>query len=105
MLDLRFHRLARAELADAADWYESRRTGGRAKFLADARTTLLLIREIPGVGSAFETGAISVRRAVIVGWPYWFVYVVHDNEVRVLAVAHMKRRPTYWSRREAVTER
>src|SRR5688572_19708013 len=99
MLNVRFHRLAREELAAASDWYEARRSGSRDAFLQATRQTLNLIRQLPESGSPFPTKRLPLRRSIVGGWPYWIVYAVNDDEVLVLAIAHMRRRPRYWARR------
>jgi toxin ParE1/3/4 len=33
-------------------------------------------------------------------FPYWLVYMVSEDEIRVLAVAHHSRRPGYWKERK-----
>ena len=45
----------------------------------------------PGVG-----GAVGVRRFSLARFPFAIGYLVKDDEIDVLAVAHLKRRPGYW---------
>ena len=40
-----------------------------------------------------------VRKARVHRFPYSVMYSVVDNEIRVLAVAHERRRPYYWGAR------
>lgn len=37
-----------------------------------------------------------VRRALVPGFPYALVFVVTDDAIDVLAVAHQHRMPGYW---------
>ncbi|MCP4594404.1 MAG: hypothetical protein GY842_27045 [bacterium] len=39
---------------------------------------------------------MKVRRASLSRFPYALVFIELDEEIRVLAVAHDKRRPGYW---------
>ncbi|MFM5997101.1 MAG: F0F1 ATP synthase subunit epsilon [Dolichospermum sp.] len=42
----------------------------------------------------------SIRRLVIPKFPYSLLYrVLEDEQIRILAVAHYKRKPFYWSKR------
>jgi len=41
----------------------------------------------------------DIRSAKVKRFPYRVVYVVVGEDVDVIAVAHAKRRPTYWRRR------
>jgi plasmid stabilization system protein ParE len=44
-----------------------------------------------------DVGAtLEIRRALLARFPYALVFLVREDEVRVLAVAHAKRRPGYW---------
>ena len=42
-----------------------------------------------------------VRRLILPKFPYSLLYrVVDDNLIRILAIAHHKRKPVYWIGRE-----
>lgn len=41
----------------------------------------------------------EIRRALLARFPYAVVFLVREHELRVVAVAHAKRRPDYWLRR------
>jgi plasmid stabilization system protein ParE len=92
----RFHPAAAAEFADAAEWYESRRSGLGHEFVNAIRNRVEDIRETP------ERWALahSVRRALVTKFPYAVVYrELADGEIQIIAVAHLRRRPKYWARR------
>ncbi|HEX8434878.1 type II toxin-antitoxin system RelE/ParE family toxin [Archangium sp.] len=92
---------AREELRAAVSWYEERSPGLGQELLAAARECFRLIREQPGVGSPVPGVAESVgaRRVALKRFPYTVVYVELGEELRVLAFAHMRRRPGYWRNR------
>lgn len=48
-----------------------------------------------------STGAddLDVRRVPVSRFPYHLAYLVTPEEIHVLAVAHDRRRPIYWSGR------
>lgn len=89
------------ELGDAATWYEQERPGLSDSFLAAVEASLVRIGEwpeaAPAVGDLLGGGLI--RSAQVRRFPYRVVYVVHDEVVRVLAVAHTRREPRYWQGR------
>lgn len=92
----RFHPAADAELEDAAEWYEGCRSGLGSEFVGAVRRKVEDIREAP------ERWAIAsgVRRALVTKFPYAVVYrELAKGEIEIIAVAHLKRRPKYWSRR------
>jgi len=45
-------------------------------------------------------GSVGVEelapQLIVTGFPYDVVYIVHDDVVSILAVAHHHRRPGYW---------
>jgi toxin ParE1/3/4 len=86
------------ELAEAVLWYEARRSGLGEELLDEIDATLPLVGSRPrsfprlqDVGASHE-----IRRALLARFPYAIVFLVRQEEVRVLAVAHVKRRPGYW---------
>jgi len=89
------------ELADAATWYADQRTGLSEDFLAEIRSSLLRVGVWPNAAplvGGLEGDAV-VRSSRVRRFPYRIVYVVHDDEIRVLAVSHIRREPRYWQGR------
>lgn len=41
----------------------------------------------------------EVRHKLLIRFPYSILYVIEPDRIRVVAVAHQKRRPGYWSYR------
>jgi len=39
---------------------------------------------------------VPIRRALVQRFPYAIGFEIHADQIRVLAVAHAKRRPLYW---------
>jgi len=99
---LRIHRLAEDELADAASWYEARRSGlGVAlldlidKALETITSGVLPTSPVPGVKSVKGARRILLRR-----FPYSIVLYERQNDIVIVAFAHNSRRPGYWRSRE-----
>lgn len=93
---------AETEAQEAALWYEQQRQGLGVEFLDSFEGALRAIGITPQgftrirrVGSSRE-----VRHFVLQRFPYRIVYEVRSDEVLVLAVAHVRRRPFYWKKRE-----
>ncbi len=92
---------ASAELEEAAIWYEAQRSGlGRAFLTAVDRAIEHIAAwpdarlSVPGVPAS-----LSVRQFPVSRFPYRIAYLVTSQELRVLAVAHARRRPGYWRSR------
>lgn len=94
----RYHRQAREELSQAAEWYEDRRPGLGADLLAEVKRVLAVLVKLP-LSSPLWPGlstTLQVRRAGLRRFPFTIAYLVHDNVVVILAVAHDRREPGYW---------
>ena len=89
------------ELADSAAWYESRQAGLAVKFIDEFERTLVLISSRPASFPRLldMPPDLDIRRALLPRFPYALVFIELGGEVRVLAVAHVKRQPGYWLNR------
>ena len=98
MTHVRFAPEVPDELAEAVLWYEARRQGLGSEFLVQVEATLPLVesrpRSFPRLQDVVAT--LEIRRALLARFPYALVFLVREEEVRVLAVAHAKRKPGYW---------
>ena len=56
------------------------------------------IERQPEIGTAIYPDP-QTRRVLVVRFPYQVVYRLDQNEIVVVAIAHLKRRPGYWKHR------
>lgn len=91
-----FHPYALAELADAAQFYEAAARGLGADFLDELERVVGLLEQYPEIGRT-QDGAI--RSCTVRRFPYSVVYEVTADRLLVLAVAHQRRVPRYWTDR------
>ena len=83
-----------AELREAARYYGARLPQLGEDFVAEVRRVTALVALRPDVGAPMARGR---RRWPCERFPYAVVYrVAPDGSIRVLAVAHHRRRPGYW---------
>jgi toxin ParE1/3/4 len=89
---------ALVELHEASDFYVSHANLDLARAFIDEfdRVTKLLVSS-PNLGAVWRNGR---RRYGLRRFPYCVIYQVTPNELRVIAVAHQRRRPSYWSNRK-----
>ena len=103
MATYELHPEADREMRAAYEWYEHQRTGLGADFLAALRSTLDGLTRTPHTGPLWPSErarTLGVRRALLPRFRYVLPYLVLGNErIVVLAVAHMRRSPTYWLKR------
>ncbi|MFP4634974.1 MAG: type II toxin-antitoxin system RelE/ParE family toxin [Nitriliruptoraceae bacterium] len=92
---------ASAELEEPAPWYEAQRSGLGLAFLAAADQAVEHLAASPDSGAPVPGVPPSplVRQLPISRFPYRIAYLVKLEELRVLAVAHARRRPDYWHAR------
>lgn len=86
------------ELRQAVGWYEARNPGLGGKFFDSIGTAISRIQERPEVGTAVSPDG-RTRRTLVAGFPYQVVYRLARGEIVVVAIAHLKRRPDYWTKR------
>ncbi|MDY7015598.1 MAG: type II toxin-antitoxin system RelE/ParE family toxin [Cyanobacteriota bacterium] len=93
-----FHPLAKQEFTDAAAYYEEQRLGLGLEYLEEVENAVNLLRLYPEAGSKVRG---SIRRLVLPKFPYSLLYrLLENNQIRILALAHHKRRPQYWRGRK-----
>ena len=93
---LRIHPGARADLAEGRDWYGERSILAAERFLDEVDRAVDLILEAP---ERWPPVRLGMRRFVMTSFPYSIVYRVSPTYIDIYALAHAKRRPTYWHRR------
>jgi plasmid stabilization system protein ParE len=93
-----FHPSAEQELVDAAAYYEEQRPELGLAYLEEVEHAVNFLACYPEVGLKVRG---SMRRLVLPRFPYSLLYrVLEDEQIRILAVAHHKRRPQYWQGRK-----
>lgn len=97
VVNLTFNPEAEVEYEDALEWYFQRNPRVADRFEAAIDQAIAAIKAHPTTFPLCD----HIHRFVLVGrFPYIIVYRVDGNETRVIAVAHAKRRPAYWSNRK-----
>lgn len=93
-----FHPLAEQELVDVASYYEEQNQGLGLDYLTEVEGAINLLINYPAAGVVVRG---FVRRLILPKFPYSILYrIVDDNLIRILAIAHHKRKPVYWIGRE-----
>jgi len=95
--EVRFHPLASAEAERARAWYAARSQKASELFLNELDVAVESVREQPERW-AFIRG--TARRKLFRKFPFSLVYRATPEAIDVIAVAHHRRRPGYWSRRK-----
>lgn len=93
-----FHDLAADELDEAAAWYEERQHGLGAEFRIAMEDAIQRIQNNPLVG--YRYGRTRFRFVLIHRFPYVVFYGEGADAIRLMAIAHGRRRPGYWKKRK-----
>ena len=93
---LSFHALAQQELGEATAFYSKESPALAYAFLDEVDYALTQIREFPDSCPLLSR---TVRKKLLRRFPYNVLYSVRSDAIRILAVAHQKRRPFYWRSR------
>ncbi|MGQ0557125.1 MAG: type II toxin-antitoxin system RelE/ParE family toxin [Nitrospiraceae bacterium] len=82
---------------EAAQYYESESPGLGAAFLDEVERCTHAIVTFPEAAPLITA---TIRRRLLLRFPYALLYSTKPDKVRVLAVMNLKRRPMYWVGRE-----
>jgi toxin ParE2 len=87
---------AQTELDEAHEWYALQADGLGERFLAEVIHAFGLIQQYP---AAWHPLSANTRRCRLKRFPYGVIYAVEGQEIIVIAVAHLHRKPGYWATR------
>ena len=98
--NVRFEDEADAEYRLAGRWYEDRRERLGLEFFDAVDATIDQIVTMPRAGAPVPRmpSDLPVRRRAVTRFPYHVVYL-ETTPIRILAVAHDRRKPGYWASR------
>lgn len=88
---------ARDEFLDPVRFYQDRQKGLGERFRLSVQAATTLAATHPKLGSPWK---LRTRRVFAKGFKFSVVYRVETEEIVVFAVAHFRRRPSYWRRRK-----
>ncbi|MGD0886533.1 MAG: type II toxin-antitoxin system RelE/ParE family toxin [Thermodesulfovibrionales bacterium] len=90
------HPDADEEITEAAQYYEYREPGLGSDLLGEVERAFDQILANP---EACQRIGGKVRRKSLWRFPYNLLYAVSPERIRIVAFAHLKRRPFYWRKR------
>jgi len=87
---------AEEEMIAAAQYYENQSTGLGAEFLIEVARTVAAIATHPKAAPKVKQ---EIRRRLLKRFPFGILYVATADEIVIIAVMHLRRRPGYWQER------
>ena len=94
-MNSRFLDPAEEEMLEAARIYEDQAVGLGERFLDEVEGCLELLLDRPFIGR--RSG--ELRQFPLRKFPFMLIYALEDDDLVVVAVAHYRRRPGYWTGR------
>jgi plasmid stabilization system protein ParE len=95
-MNFSFLEAAKEELEEAVRYYEERREGLGNEFAQEITSTITRIQNHP---DAWPQLSKIVRCCQTKRFPYGIIYAIRGEEILILAVMHLHRRPGYWKGR------
>ena len=95
--DFYLHPAAVEEAVAAARWYRERSPRAAKRFVDELNQVINKILEAPQRWPRTTNGA---RKLNLPCFPFAVVYWETEDHIRILAVAHGRRRPGYWKNRQ-----
>ena len=96
MKSIRYHEAAEIELLSVVGYLEMRQKGLGRRFLAEIKNAESFIERFPHASEEIRPG---IRKRLLRKFRYALIYVLEQDEILILAVAHTSRRPGYWTDR------
>jgi toxin ParE1/3/4 len=94
---VRFLEEAQDELLEQIAFYEEREKGLGERFRLAVQTATTFAATHPKLGSPWK---LRTRRVFPKGFKFSVIYRIEPEELVVFAIAHFRRRPTYWRLRK-----
>jgi len=92
-----FHPAAARELSAAVQDGEEFSRGLGAELKAETQRVTHVLLKSPLIGEPIGKG---YRRFPLRRFPFALIYRIDGDQLRILAIAHRRRRPGYWSQRQ-----
>lgn len=91
-----FHPQAKFELERSVEFYESQQSGIGLELLREVFSTIKRIIEFP---NAYPILSENTRRCLTNRFPFAVIYQIKENEIFIVAITHLARKPGYWKER------
>jgi plasmid stabilization system protein ParE len=95
-MKVEFFPAAQQELIEAAEDYEANARGLGSDFVLEVERISGVLTELPSLGEKLDT---IHRRIPLRRFPYALIFRRDGDTIRVVAVAHRRRKPRYWQPR------
>ena len=87
---------AEHEMIEAAVYYESQSSGLGSDYLSEVERAIQAIAKSP---MTWPIVGGELRRRLMKRFPFGMLYRIDPEEIVIIAVAHLRRKPGYWRKR------
>jgi toxin ParE1/3/4 len=94
--ELIIHADAEAEILHALEWYAQRSRVAARAFVQELSGMMALAARSP---ESWPESFGNTRQIVFPRFPFNLVFRIKGETIEIVAVAHQRRRPSYWSDR------
>ncbi len=94
--NIQFLEVAQSELDATIDYYDHELSGLGKIFLTEVLHALDRIVNHP---DAWHPCSLRTRRCQLRRFPYGIIYQIREQDILVIAIANLHRRPSYWNDR------
>jgi len=95
-MKVEFHPAAVDELIEAAEGYEGDVPGLGREFVLETERIIGVLVELPALGERLDE---IHRRIPLRRFPHALIFRRDGDVIRIVAIAHRRRRPRYWAPR------
>ena len=99
-MKIEFLEPAESEFDEAVAYYNHEQADLGERFRQEIQQSLLRIANYP---KSYHQISARTRRCIVAKFPYGIIYQYREskNTILVIAIAHLHRKPNYWSSRNA----
>ncbi len=95
-MNFSFHPEAEKEFNEAIDYYEDMELGLGYDFALEVHSTIKRSVDFPKAWAVLEG---DIRRSLVRRFPYGVLYSEEQEEIFIVAVMNLHRKPGYWKQR------
>ena len=95
-MQIKFLEIAQIELDEAIEYYNYEMPGLGDNFLTEILNALDRAGKFP---DAWQPCSKRTRRCKVRRFPYGIIYQILENEIIIVAIANLHRKPEYWKSR------
>ena len=95
-MNVSFHPKAADEFEEAVVYYEDCQTGLGKQLSQEIDASIKLILAFPHAWTILDD---EIRRILIRRFPFALLYILRNDEIYILTVMNLNRKPNYWKKR------